>query len=64
MQLFLLPCHVVAFLKYFTSALALSTELKACRIKFLCLETCGVRKRGKTKEKDGAGYEAITCFIA
>jgi hypothetical protein len=28
------------------------------------LETCRVRKWGKTKEKGGAGYEAITCCMA
>jgi len=28
------------------------------------LETCWVRKWGKTKEKGRAGYEASTCFMA
>jgi hypothetical protein len=31
---------------------------------FLHLETCGLRKWGKTKEKVGAGYEPSTCFMA
>jgi hypothetical protein len=33
-------------------------------VQFPNLETCRVRKRGKTKEKGGTGYEAITCFMA
>ena len=28
------------------------------------LETCGMGQCGKTKEKEGAGYEASTCFMA
>jgi hypothetical protein len=27
-------------------------------------ETCGVGKWGRTKEKEGAGYEATACFMA
>jgi len=37
---------------------------KSTTVQFQCLETCGVRKEGKRKEKGVAGYEASTCFIA
>jgi len=37
---------------------------KSTRVQFQYLETCGVRKEGKTKEKGVAGFEAGTCFIA
>jgi len=37
---------------------------KSTTVQFPYLETCGVRKEGKTKEKGSAGYEASTCFIA
>jgi hypothetical protein len=37
---------------------------KSTTVQLPYLETCGVRKEGKTKEKGVAGYEASTCFIA
>jgi len=33
-------------------------------VQFPNLETWKVRKWGKTKEKGGAGYKPITCFMA
>jgi hypothetical protein len=32
-------------------------------VQFPHLETCRVRKWGKTKEKRGTRYKAITCFV-
>jgi hypothetical protein len=33
-------------------------------VQFLYLETCRVRKWGKTKGERGAWYEDISCFMA
>jgi hypothetical protein len=37
---------------------------KLTSVQFPYLETCWVRKEGKAKEKEGAGHEASTCFMA
>lgn len=39
-------------------------ELREKAVLLLYLETCGVRKWGKTKENVGAGYVASTCCMA
>jgi hypothetical protein len=43
---------------------SISNCTKRSTVQFPYLETCGVRKWGKTKEKRDAGCEASTYFVA